>query len=85
MPYTVSITSQGQVSIPAKIRRKLGLEQKGKALVSEENGKMIIEPVSDLLDLSGSLKTRKKPLANQELHQKFAEYLSKEVVGKASK
>ena len=55
MTYTVSITSQGQISIPAKLRRKYGLDKKGKALISEEEDKLIIEPVPDLLSLRGSL------------------------------
>lgn len=78
MTYTVSITSQGQISIPAKMRRELGLAKKKKALVSMQNGKMIIEPVKDFLELAGSLKTKKKPLSNQELHERFASYIAEE-------
>lgn len=55
MNYLVSITSQGQISIPAKIRRKLGLSGKRKALVRIEDKKVVIEPVEDLLGLEGSL------------------------------
>lgn len=50
MVYTVSITSQGQISIPAKILRELGLSKTKKTIVSVENGKMMIEPVKDLLE-----------------------------------
>lgn len=78
MIYTVSITSQGQISIPAKIRRELGLSKTKKAIVSVENGKMTIEPVKDLLELAGSLKTNKKPLSNRELHDLFGTYLVEE-------
>ena len=55
MVYIVSITSQGQISIPAKIRRELGLNRSKKALVKREGNKMVIEPVSDFLNLAGSL------------------------------
>ncbi len=55
MIYTVSITSQGQISIPAKIRRQLGLSTKKKALISVEDGKMVVEPVKDFLEFGGSL------------------------------
>lgn len=78
MVYTVSITSQGQISIPAKLRRELGLGSGKKALVSVKEDKIIVEPVKDLLELRGSLKTNKKPLSNQELHDLFSEYLAKE-------
>ena len=53
--YTVSITSQGQMSIPAPLRQKLGLQKKTKAIASAQNGKLVVEPAQDLLDLYGSL------------------------------
>ncbi|MDP3994743.1 MAG: AbrB/MazE/SpoVT family DNA-binding domain-containing protein [bacterium] len=55
--YTVSITSQGQMSIPMPLRRMLGLDIKTKALVFAEGKRLIIEPSPDLLDLTGSLKS----------------------------
>lgn len=74
MTYTVSITSQGQISIPALLRRRLGLEKGGRAIVSEDNnGRMILEPVTDLLELKGSLKSDKRPLSNEELHNFVAQ------------
>ncbi len=72
MAYSVSITSQGQISIPAQIRRELGLSKTSKAIVSVANGKVMIEPVRDFLELAGSLKTNKKPLTNEQLHDFFA-------------
>jgi len=51
--YTVSITSQGQISIPAPIRAALGLNKKTKTNVTMANGKVIIEPVPDLLSMAG--------------------------------
>lgn len=78
MSYSVSITSQGQISIPAKIRRQLGLSKTSKAIVSLGNGKVIIEPVKDFLTMRGSLKTDKKPLSNKELHDLFAASVAKE-------
>lgn len=79
MTYIVSITSQGQISIPAKLRRKLGLEKNKKALVNEEEGKLIIEPVKDLLSLKGSLKTSVKATPRQ-IRKAFEAYLAKEGV-----
>lgn len=76
MTYTVSITSQGQISIPAPIRRKLGLNKSKKALVREQNGKLLIEPVEDLLDLKGSLKTTKK-ISSKKIRHVFEEHLAK--------
>lgn len=55
MIYTVSITSQGQISIPAPLRRKLGLDKNKKALIREENGELVVKPVKDFSELGGSL------------------------------
>ncbi len=51
----VSITSQGQITIPAQLRRKYNFASSEKVLVKEEQGKIIVEPVFDLDSLAGSL------------------------------
>ncbi len=79
MVYTVSITSQGQISIPAKLRRELGLGSGKRALVSVEGERLIIEPVADLLDLKGSLKTNIKATPRQ-IREAFGQYLADEAV-----
>lgn len=79
MTYTVSITSQGQISIPAKLRGKLGLNKKTKAVVSEKEGKVIIEPLVDILELKGSLKTNKKASMKQ-VREAFENYLAEEAI-----
>lgn len=82
MTYTVSITSQGQISIPIDIRRALGLDKMQKALVSVENKKMIVEPVPDILSLRGSVKTNKKPLSNKELDDVIGQAVAEEYAEK---
>lgn len=67
------------MSIPAPIRRKLGLEKSKKALVSEHEGKIVIEPVTDLLELRGIFKTDKK-IPFRKIREAFGEYLAKEAV-----
>lgn len=82
MTYTVSVTSQGQISIPAKIRRELGLSKNSKAIVSVKEGEILVRPVKDFLELRGSIKTNKKPLSNEELHEIFAQEMAKVALGK---
>lgn len=82
MSYTVTITSQGQLSIPAKIRKELGFLRTNKAILSVQNGRVIIEPTKDFLELAGSLKTLKKSLSNQQLHDFFAQSVAEEYVKK---
>lgn len=64
------------MSIPASIRHKLGLNKSKKALITEKNGKIFIEPIKDLLDLRGSLITNKRATST-EIRKAFANYLSK--------
>lgn len=52
--YIATVTRQGQISIPAKLRRKLDIDKK-QVFISEKDGSIIIEPSTDLLDLAGSL------------------------------
>lgn len=75
----VSITSQGQISIPAPIRRKLGLDKLKRAVVTEKDGKLLIEPVKDLLDLKGSLRTN-ITASPKEVRKAFEEYMAKKSV-----
>lgn len=65
MQQIVSITSQGQITIPAVFRRLLGLDQYRKALVRAENKRIVVEPIPDLMSLAGSLqnKAMKKNIA----------------------
>ncbi len=66
MQQIVSITSQGQITIPAVFRRLLGLDQYRKALVRAENKRIVVEPIPDLMSLAGSLqnKAMKKNIDN---------------------
>jgi len=74
-PQVVSITSQGQITIPAQYRRKLKLGITNKALVELKNQQIVINPLPDLLTLKGSLKTKRKITRVQERRQ-FLNYLA---------
>jgi len=78
--YPASITYQGQVSIPAKLRRLYGLDKNKKVLIYAEGDGVKIRPVKDFLELSGSLKTNKKPLTNDQLHDVFGKALAAEAM-----
>ncbi len=58
MQKTVSITSQGQITIPAAMRRALNLEKHNKASVHLEENKIIVEPVTDILELGGIIEDK---------------------------
>lgn len=74
--YTVSITSQGQISIPAKLRGLFNLQSTNKATVIPTTDGILIRPVVDFMELSGSLVTNKKPLSNSKIHETFSKSIA---------
>ena len=67
MTQIVSITSQGQITIPASIRRLLGLDKYPKAAVRAEKNKIIVEPINEILNMEGLL--AKKALKGKTIDQ----------------
>ncbi len=57
MEQIVAITRQGQLTIPKKMQRKLGILGATRAKIKLEQGKLIVEPTTDWRSLSGSMKT----------------------------
>lgn len=64
--YIVTVTSQGQISIPAPIRRRMGLDKTRRAMVSMVEEKMVMEPVVDIRKLKGIFKSSKKYTREEE-------------------
>lgn len=60
MTYTVSITSQGQLTIPKAIRKHFGLNTPKKVFVEERAKEIVIKPVPDFFSLYQSIKPKKK-------------------------
>ena len=75
MTYTVSITSQGQLSIPANVRRFLGLDRGQKANLRVEGSKIVIEKVPDIMDLAGIFRTKRK-VSKRDIREGFAKYMA---------
>jgi len=60
MQSITTITPKFQVHIPVEIRRKLNITTHGKANISVEKGKIIIEPIeSKFMSLGGKYRTPK--------------------------
>lgn len=77
MTFLVSVTSQGQISIPASLRRKFGFNKTKKAFVSDQNGKLTVEPVKDFLEFYGAFQTKKK-ISSRKIRKAFESYLAKQ-------
>jgi AbrB family looped-hinge helix DNA binding protein len=66
MKQVVSITSQGQVTIPMKMREILGISGATKAVIERQGDRIIIEPKGDFWSLGGSLRSEVR-LSDEEL------------------
>jgi len=71
MIYTATVTSQGQITIPAKLRRELGLDRATISITKNADDTIELKKTLDLLDLAGSLtqyaKNIDKGLSSQEI------------------
>lgn len=76
MNYFVNITSQGQISIPVKLRRKYGMDKAGKVIVRDVDNAIVLTPSGDIDSLMGSLHTKKRFTRAQE-RAAFEEAMSK--------
>ncbi len=68
MQQIINITSQNQISIPAKMLRSFGTPLPRKALVIKEGGELRVRPLRDFDSIFGSLKSKVK-LTDQQLRQ----------------
>lgn len=54
MPLS-TISSKGQITLPAALRRRLGIKARDKVTVEVEDAGIVIRPVSSLFQLEGFL------------------------------
>ncbi|MCX7589818.1 MAG: AbrB/MazE/SpoVT family DNA-binding domain-containing protein [Patescibacteria group bacterium] len=67
MQQIVTITSQGQITLPASIRRLFKLDKYKKALVKTYSNKIVVEPLDDITNLAGLFK--KKALKRKNIEK----------------
>lgn len=79
MSYVVSLTSQGQISIPIDLRRKFNLDSVRKAIVEAVEDTIVIRPVKSINQLYGSLRTPKH-IKSSSVRPAFEDALAKESV-----
>lgn len=60
MQFTTSVTQKGQATIPAHIRKVLGIRPNTKVIFELKNGnEASIKPVADFFAMKGSIKSNK--------------------------
>lgn len=81
MNTTTTITQKGQVTIPAQIRKALGLNPSDSLLFTLEEEKIIATPIKKtLLDLYGSVKSKgRKPIDLKKLRLKMVKAVAQKV------
>ncbi|RLI23473.1 AbrB family transcriptional regulator [Candidatus Bathyarchaeota archaeon] len=50
----VTVTRKGQITIPARLRKKYGIIEGSKVEVVEEDGRIVIKRLTSIFDLAGS-------------------------------
>ena len=50
---TAMTSEKGQITIPAAIRRKLGMKPKSRVEVEVADGQIVLRPVASIMDLAG--------------------------------
>ncbi len=79
MQKVVSITSQGQITIPSEIRQLFGITTATKAVLSVKKNQIVIKPKDEFWSLQGSLKSDVKltdgqlKAARENFSRKWAE------------
>ena len=58
MSQFITITSQGQITIPAAIRRLFGLDVNRTLTIEVVDNKITLEPTTNILDLKGVIADR---------------------------
>lgn len=57
---TSTLTQKGQVTIPASLRKRLGIQPGDRVAFIEDDGKIVLKPVeSDIESIFGLVKARK--------------------------
>ncbi len=73
----VKVTRKGQITIPANYRRKYKIREGLKIVFKEEDGKLVIEPITPIAELAGvgagklTIKTAKKMLDKMRAQDRF--------------
>lgn len=84
MQFTTSVTQKGQATIPAFIRKKLGIKKNTKIIFELKNDNEVsFKPVVDFFTLKGSVKSS-KPFDIQAMEKAVEEVIFVKYVKKSN-
>lgn len=68
--YKAKVTSKGQITLPAEVRKALGVEPGGKVVFfAGENGEFILRRVGSIMELEGCLAGIEVPRTDAEMNE----------------
>jgi len=70
--HTSTITSKGQVTIPAEMRRRLGLVAGQRVAFGLKDGRIVLEAVKDDISASFGLLKADRPVSDEQMEQDVA-------------
>lgn len=71
-----TITQKGQITLPAQIRKELGLKPNQKVVIAKDKKEIRVKAVPDIFSLYGSVKPKKRPEDFKGMRKDFIRYLS---------
>lgn len=75
MQFTTSVTQKGQATIPAIIRKHLGIKTNSKVVFEVKNNEVILKSAEDFFAMKGSVKS-KKPFSMKAMEKAVVEAIS---------
>jgi AbrB family looped-hinge helix DNA binding protein len=78
---TAAVTSKGQITIPAEVRKKLGIKPGDRIrFVEGANGEFVFKPkTASIMDLKGIARYPGKPMTIEEMNETIAKGWSGEL------
>ena len=74
---TSTVTTKGQVTIPAKLRKALGLSPGRRVMFHLENGRITVEPVRDDITAAFGMLKSQRGVSVDEMNEAIAEEIGR--------
>jgi len=74
-----TVSSKGQITLPAKARREVGIKPHDRVMIEVEDDLIIVRPIRDFMELAGFLGEARHALQEREdMIHAVAEHVEKE-------
>ncbi|NOX38084.1 MAG: AbrB/MazE/SpoVT family DNA-binding domain-containing protein [Calditrichaeota bacterium] len=81
--YTATISAKGQITIPARVRKKLGVKPNDKVVLIFRGDEVILKPLKgDIKSLRGIIPSRQKPEDFEVIREKVKQEIGRKKQGK---